>query len=182
MRSAPGSRRAHRPSSGSSGVLANNILIISILGFLVLASSTTVAVAKQQQCRCEDESFSMISMHKHGVTVDEETGYYVVDGVLILPYGSEECSGSGGMEYAWEGFSNMFHNEDGDGGRRRRRRSLLRRGMDYALQGQRKLWHGELLCYAIQLNAHYNTLYKRSPTWSRTPFQEAAQLLTYYVC
>lgn len=81
-----------------------------------LAGILATAVTEGALCRCEENPFALerIPSTSH-VAFHEQSGYYTVDGAIVLPYGSNRCK-----DRPWQGFANIFNN-NGD-------RRMLRRG------------------------------------------------------
>ena len=85
--------------------------------FIAFVSMMTTSVTEGQLCRCEENAGSLERIPLTSrLTFDEQSGYYMFDGVIVLSYGSKTC-----LDQPWEGFANIFNNNGG-----RRSRNLLR--------------------------------------------------------
>ena len=94
--------------------------VATILTFLAAIAAMAVT-AEGALCRCEENPFALERIPPTSIVAfDEQSGFYTVDGVIVLPFGSNVCKNR-----PWLGFANIF-NSNGAG--RRRTRRMLRRG------------------------------------------------------
>ena len=99
----------------------------TIIAFLSMMMVTS-PVAEALLCRCEENPGALERVPStYRVTFDEQSGYYMVDGVIVLPYGSNKCA-----DEPWRGFANMFNNDD-DGNRHR---NLVRQRLQQEQSGK----------------------------------------------
>ena len=97
------------------------LFVATIFTFLA-GNMATAETTEGARCRCEENPFALerISSTSH-VAFHKQSGFYTVDGVIVLPFGSNICK-----DRSWQGLANIF-NSNGAG--RRRTRRTLRRGL-----------------------------------------------------